>query len=385
MGYDTLEDAAAALPDDDVESERFLDVGTLTQFGPSCGFYSLYLVMDYWYRQGQAQQPLPPRFRHVVDAPPPTPNVQLALRGAKKPNDGSMHSLRQVGKTIGVTTQGTVLSTENLGRVALRLGDYVFDNPQATTEEAFLRLCILSIEGGLPIIVGIDANTTREQAGKPYVRVGATAENPNRAGHWAVVHGVRQYDGAPPIFIASHWGKYWIWTAAELSGSNLGLRWYPREVFRKRTARRRAVTTVSMGDTVYHPGSNYYLDDWTVATAPFEGARRIVPLSDISGMRGRVLVVRPQGVMGLVNARDHVLTPLPGAIWQPDSTTSHCRGCGTGFGLFTRKHHCRACGHIFCSNCSSHTRNVRNRLSSTGRRDGTATVRVCDRCHAAEV
>ena len=81
MGYDTLEEAVAALPADDVESSSILEVGTLQQFGPSCGFYSLYLVMDYWYREGRAQQPLPPRFRHVVDAPPPTGGARLALRG----------------------------------------------------------------------------------------------------------------------------------------------------------------------------------------------------------------------------------------------------------------------------------------------------------------
>ncbi|KAI7880699.1 hypothetical protein K492DRAFT_162359 [Lichtheimia hyalospora FSU 10163] len=37
--------------------------------------------------------------------------------------------------------------------------------------------------------------------------------------------------------------------------------------------------------------------------------------------------------------------------WKPDADSTHCAqfGCGTAFGLFERRHHCRKCGDIFCS------------------------------------
>lgn len=50
--------------------------------------------------------------------------------------------------------------------------------------------------------------------------------------------------------------------------------------------------------------------------------------------------------------------------WQPDQSTSICSLCNTQFSFFKRKQlvfsfvmiysHCRICGRIFCSTCSSH-------------------------------
>lgn len=61
--------------------------------------------------------------------------------------------------------------------------------------------------------------------------------------------------------------------------------------------------------------------------------------------------------------------------WVPDEAVSKCTGCGTDFGPFVRKHHCRNCGDIFCDKCTH------GRIALTA--DETAQpVRVCDRCMA---
>ena len=39
-------------------------------------------------------------------------------------------------------------------------------------------------------------------------------------------------------------------------------------------------------------------------------------------------------------------------IWIPNDKIKKCFKCNIEFGLLTRKHHCRICGRIFCSNCS---------------------------------
>ncbi len=37
--------------------------------------------------------------------------------------------------------------------------------------------------------------------------------------------------------------------------------------------------------------------------------------------------------------------------WIPDHLVKNCASCSRDFGFFTRKHHCRKCGDIFCYSC----------------------------------
>lgn len=39
--------------------------------------------------------------------------------------------------------------------------------------------------------------------------------------------------------------------------------------------------------------------------------------------------------------------------WIDDATVKNCKSCNKEFGVFTRKHHCRRCGDIFCDSCSN--------------------------------
>eukprot|EP01059_Diplonema_ambulator_P033016 TRINITY_DN6736_c2_g1_i1.p1 TRINITY_DN6736_c2_g1~~TRINITY_DN6736_c2_g1_i1.p1 ORF type:complete len:558 (+),score=125.49 TRINITY_DN6736_c2_g1_i1:89-1762(+) len=63
------------------------------------------------------------------------------------------------------------------------------------------------------------------------------------------------------------------------------------------------------------------------------------------------------------------------ASWMPDVSASECRSetCLKQFGLLTRRHHCRACGGVFCSGCTT----KRRRLAG-----GIDLERVCDSCAA---
>lgn len=40
-------------------------------------------------------------------------------------------------------------------------------------------------------------------------------------------------------------------------------------------------------------------------------------------------------------------------IWAPDGTSRHCMHCRSPFCLWRRRHHCRLCGEIFCSECAN--------------------------------
>ncbi|XP_055524679.1 RUN and FYVE domain-containing protein 2 isoform X1 [Wyeomyia smithii] len=62
-----------------------------------------------------------------------------------------------------------------------------------------------------------------------------------------------------------------------------------------------------------------------------------------------------------------------GGSWTPDRVVSNCKGCEKEFSITRRKHHCRHCGNIFCSNCSEHVAVI------PGEANGKP-VRVCDSC-----
>ena len=42
-----------------------------------------------------------------------------------------------------------------------------------------------------------------------------------------------------------------------------------------------------------------------------------------------------------------------GPAWVPDEAITNCTGCDVLFDWWTRKHHCRYCGKIFCGDCSA--------------------------------
>jgi Myosin head (motor domain)/RhoGEF domain/FYVE zinc finger/Myosin N-terminal SH3-like domain len=66
---------------------------------------------------------------------------------------------------------------------------------------------------------------------------------------------------------------------------------------------------------------------------------------------------------------DGTATSAP--VWVPDHEASTCILCETVFTFLNRRHHCRRCGNVVCSDCSK----ARHRLHT-----GSRKVRVCDKC-----
>ena len=62
--------------------------------------------------------------------------------------------------------------------------------------------------------------------------------------------------------------------------------------------------------------------------------------------------------------------------WKADAESSVCDApsCDVAFNLFNRRHHCRACGGVFCAGCST----MRVPLPELGY--GCEPQRVCDIC-----
>lgn len=67
------------------------------------------------------------------------------------------------------------------------------------------------------------------------------------------------------------------------------------------------------------------------------------------------------------------------AYWVPNSQIIKCRKCEMVFTSNEQKHHCRACGHGFCDECSTKSRPIPER--GWGEDE---PVRVCDACYAGD-
>ncbi len=61
--------------------------------------------------------------------------------------------------------------------------------------------------------------------------------------------------------------------------------------------------------------------------------------------------------------------------WVPDKSVSACMNCNVKFTFFTRRHHCRYCGGIYCSSCTT-------KRCAVLRFGFDTEVRVCDVCYS---
>ena len=59
--------------------------------------------------------------------------------------------------------------------------------------------------------------------------------------------------------------------------------------------------------------------------------------------------------------------------WVPDKVVNNCLNCVKKFSFFKRKHHCRMCGNIFCSECCSNYTNFFPYY--------IGLVRTCENCY----
>ena len=75
-----------------------------------------------------------------------------------------------------------------------------------------------------------------------------------------------------------------------------------------------------------------------------------------------------------------VQAKLP-VYWIPDSSADKCKSCSTAFGYLLRKHHCRRCGHIFCSSCANNFGSIPAYLPKTIHYSDIGNkVRLCTPC-----
>ena len=75
----------------------------------------------------------------------------------------------------------------------------------------------------------------------------------------------------------------------------------------------------------------------------------------------------------LTRMEGHIGDSAP--IWIPDQRVTMCQICNMEFTLVNRRHHCRACGKVVCSQCSGNKAPLKYRQFES--------ARVCDSCYDA--
>ncbi|XP_062843554.1 zinc finger FYVE domain-containing protein 9 [Trichomycterus rosablanca] len=105
-------------------------------------------------------------------------------------------------------------------------------------------------------------------------------------------------------------------------------------------------------------------DDEAGRRSPVSRAPSENPDNDLQAGQQGLLVRKPFGSLGEV-----------APVWVPDSQAPVCMKCEVKFTFTKRRHHCRACGKVFCASCCS----LKCRLMYMDRKE----ARVCVTCHHA--
>lgn len=89
-------------------------------------------------------------------------------------------------------------------------------------------------------------------------------------------------------------------------------------------------------------------------------------------------LVRSKSGLRIVTVGNEELSPfhLDEPPWTPDRETADCWRCRSKFDFITRRHHCRRCGRVYCSNCC-------NRRLPLQRMCFVDPVRICHDCSPA--
>ena len=121
--------------------------------------------------------------------------------------------------------------------------------------------------------------------------------------------------------------------------------------------------------------------EWLLASAPSPAPAR-APAPAAAPAPAPAPVMAPAPALPLAHAPE----PAPVAAglkanWVPDAEAACCMRCSTGFGAFTRRHHCRLCGSVVCASCLPHKVMLSRWQSPEGLvTDQPKVHEVCQRC-----
>ncbi|MEP7280940.1 MAG: hypothetical protein ABI696_03080 [Rubrivivax sp.] len=188
-----------------------------TQEGPTCGFYALSIVMQYWRARDALVMAPPARARDRTHQPEDVrdqfdPGPSLRKLGGKAAGT----SARALGPT-GAVHPGGMFDIRQIAQVAKAVqglmggAQYAVEIVTHRDPDAFQQAIVEGIDAGIPPITAFD------------VKSGDPAQEGGRHAHWGVVIGYFKQDGVLHFAATHGHGNYYVWTARALTESNFGL------------------------------------------------------------------------------------------------------------------------------------------------------------------
>ncbi len=193
------------------------------QRGPTCGFYALGYVMQYWFERqemkGGPQKPLTAPLPVRTSTTPSQEQHGFFSKTAKSFEawTGNYSSLRHYGKYNKLTAYGSVFNAESMvkvakGQGAQYAGQYDGRVVTAASPADLVTDAKKFLARECPLIIPFDVGDD----GDP-----ATGHSGTRA-HWAVIVGAYS-EASEDYFIHYHWGKYRYAKAQAFADSNFNL------------------------------------------------------------------------------------------------------------------------------------------------------------------
>ncbi|XP_048207267.1 zinc finger FYVE domain-containing protein 9 isoform X2 [Perognathus longimembris pacificus] len=125
------------------------------------------------------------------------------------------------------------------------------------------------------------------------------------------------------------------------------------------------VGSVSMGNNSIADANGEHLESYE-AEIPSRQCLAVAPDSPDNDLRA--------GQFGISARKPFTTLGEVAPVWVPDSQAPNCMKCEARFTFTKRRHHCRACGKVFCASCCS----LKCKLLYMDRKE----ARVCVICHS---
>lgn len=179
------------------------------QEGPTCGFYALSIVMDYWKAKGRTKMSAPARQRDIdTQKRDPAEKDNPSLR-----NLGKQTGALDVGKMVKASTGG-VWTAAQLAAVAaaVKFANFKVKIETQVNPIDFVMAIFDAIDADVPPIVAFDVRDAEP-----------VSDAAGQRSHWGVIIGYYEDMDIQWVICTHGHGGYHVWSASKLQSSNFAL------------------------------------------------------------------------------------------------------------------------------------------------------------------